>query len=334
MQLRAHVSVLVRKRELNQPRAVLVADPRGWPLHLRLAWEILHSDLVVPTQTARILISRSLKAANECAVRMNERAQQAEECERSNKVEKAFARLFLCAKRAPAKLRHLLDEKISSVLQSDHVDVETIEALLQASRAAFEELPDSEPAQTALLAMDIYREHGYDTIGLTVDFSSLSPLVQEDCKSALSLAVKNGTVDGAEVVFKVLADGITPLARPPRGASDIVIDYVATVASIWRSQGLRPARAWSETGYRSRFHRFCDLVLTALVEPDSRRHEKDLVNVSTKAWARQRQLPAEYRKFVRGGLRRKDTQWLVTHHCLREGLRRRFKKPASRLHMT
>lgn len=184
--------------------------------------------------------------------------------------------------------------------------------------------------------MGIEREYGYGTIGLINDFSALSPPLQENCKSALSLAVKKRRKIDTATVFKSLADGVTNSRRPPRGASDIVIDYVAAVAADWRSSGLRPGRALKsdDSSYIGKFHRFCDLVLTALVEPESRRHLEDLGQLSAKAWARQRRLPREDQKYVRGGLPRKDSQWLVTPHCLREGLRvANSKKKGARLHM-
>jgi hypothetical protein len=62
------------------------------------------------------------------------------------------------------------------------------------------------------------------------------------------------------------------------------------------------------------------LVLTGVAEPESRRHLEDLDRLSKTAWARQRRLPREDQRHVRGGLGRKDSQWLVTAHCLREGL--------------
>src|SRR5262249_30188801 len=139
----------------------------------------------------------------------------------------------------------------------------------------------------------------------------------------------------AQTVFEVLAEGISSPARPPRGAADIMIDYVAAVAAAWNSAGLRAGRAlkFGDPAYTSKFHQFCDLVLAALVEPHSRRHQKGLDQLSNGAWARQRQLPRADKKFVRGGLPRRDTRWLVTAHCVREGLRR-FKKTGSRLHTT
>src|SRR5262249_43513125 len=123
--------------------------------------------------------------------------------------------------------------------------------------------------------------------------------------------------------------------RPPRGAADIMIDYVAAVAAAWNSAGLRAGRAlkFGDAAYTSKFHRFCDLVLAALVEPHSRRHEKGLEDIAKKAWAQQRRLPRADQKHVRGGLPPRDTHWLVTDRCLREGLRR-FKKSRSRIHTT
>jgi hypothetical protein len=278
---------------------------------------------------------RGVKAAQECATRMNVRARQAEEYERAGPVKQSLQRLSNCAKRAPAKLRHLLDEKIVPLLQGGEVDLETIEALCQASREAFDHFPDSEAAATALSALGVYRQHDCDNIGLATDFSSLSMPLQANCTSALSQALRSGATVGAEGVFEALAGGISPPAHPPRGAADIVIDYVAAVAAAWHGAGLRAGRAFREgdVGYKSKFHRFCDLLLTVLVEPRSRRHGEELERFAEQAWARQRLLPPDVQKFVRGDLPRRDTQWLVTAHCLREGLGR-FKKSASRLHTT
>jgi hypothetical protein len=123
---------------------------------------------------------------------MNERATAAEVYERAKKVKSALGRLSHCAMRAPAKLRQLLDEKISTVLKRGDVDLELFEDLFQTSRAAFEDFRDAEAARTGLLAFGVYRQHGYDTLGLIADFSALSPPSQEECKSALSLAISSG----------------------------------------------------------------------------------------------------------------------------------------------
>jgi hypothetical protein len=134
MHLRAHVSTLVRKRESSHLRAVLVADPCSWPFHLRLPWNILREELSIAPQAARALIARGLKAAHESAWRMNERTQAAEVHERSRKVKAAFGHLSNCTKRAPTRLRHMLDEKVLGVLESGDVNIEVIEAVFQTSR--------------------------------------------------------------------------------------------------------------------------------------------------------------------------------------------------------
>jgi hypothetical protein len=323
MHLRAHVAARVRKREVNWILATLGADPSGWPNHLRLAWKILRDDLRVPPQAAHTLIVCAVNAAHECAYNMNERTQATALYERSKKLKAAFGRLSRCVKRAPARLRHLLDENVATVLKAGDVDLEVIEGVLQASRTAFEHFLVAEASRTGLSALGVYTQDGYDTLGLIADFSALSPPLKEKCKSALSLAIKSGSGIGAAAVFKVLADAVSIPAPLPRGASDILIPYVAAVAAAWRSGGLRAGRALkpNDSRYTSKFHLFCDLVLTALVEPESRRHGEGLDQLAKKAWARQRRLPRELQKYVRGGLSRKDSQWLVTAHCLREGLR-------------
>jgi len=207
---------------------------------------------------------------------------------------------------------------------------------LQTSSDVFGKFRKTETAQTALSALGIYREHGFDTFGLINDFLSLSPPLQEKCKSALSRALRRKNRIDAAAVFKTLANGITVSPRPLRGAADIVIDYVAAVATQWRRNGLRAGRALKEgdSSYTSKFHQFCDLVLTALVEPESRRHletPEQLSTQSKEAWAAQQKLqPREDWKDVRGGLSRRDSQSLVTAHCLRQGLRAANSKKRAR----
>jgi hypothetical protein len=266
---------------------------------------------------------------------MNERVQRANEDECARRVKQSMNRLSRCAKRAPAQLRRLLDASIACLLQGGETDLETIEALFKAAREAFEQFPDLEAAATGLSALGVYREHGYDTIGLIADFSSLPPLLQANCISALSRALGGGAELGAETVFELLAEGIPPPAHPAVAATGITIDYVVVVAAAWHSAGVRAGRAFKEhdAGYTSKFHRFCDSVLTALVEPHSRRHMEGLDRLAAKVRARHRQLSSENQKYVGAALPRRDTRWLITAHCVREALNR-FKKVRSKLHMT
>jgi hypothetical protein len=64
--------------------------------------------------------------------------------------------------------------------------------------------------------------------------------------------------------------------------------------------------------YKSRFHRFAELVLTEVVEPNARRHldcSEALRQEIRKAHTR---LPAEIRPSVSSAGRRMDYEWLIT----------------------
>src|SRR6266480_5769735 len=74
VQLRPHVATLVRRCCPNLLRGMLVGHPRGWPLHLQLAWTILRES-GLSAQGARILVHNAATAGYECARRMNERSQ-------------------------------------------------------------------------------------------------------------------------------------------------------------------------------------------------------------------------------------------------------------------
>jgi hypothetical protein len=330
MHLRAHVSTLIRVQSPNLIRGIVLGDPKTWPPHLQLAWAIL-KQLRLSDRKARIVLHNAGVAASDCSRSMIGRIRSTQNYEVSEKAKQAFHRLSHCTKRARAELQHLLDEKTNEVFADGDVDIEVIEALIKVSRAVFEQFGDDEPARTALKALRIYHDHEHDTIGLLLDFSSLSPLTQQSCTSALEEAVKGKTIQTA-ATFEILAKAISKSQPTLRGAADIVITYVATVAFEWRQSGLSPSRAvnFLNPAYVSPFHRFCDLVLTALLEPESRRHLPGLDDLSHQAWARQRQLPLEDRKAIRGGLPRKDSQWLVTAHCLREGLRQGDSKKRMR----
>ncbi len=329
MQIRPQLPALVRMRPPNLLRSALLGAPRSWPGHLQFAWAILCKS-GLPRQRARVLLHDSMTAAYECARSLGERVQTAQVYECQRNVKTAFARLSNCAKRAPADLRHLLDARVSSVLENGCVDIEIIESLVQTSRHVFEDFGDVEAAKTALCVMRSYREHGYDTVGLSADFSSLTSPLQQNYTSALSQAIKGGAGIGAVAVFEALANGASKASSPPRGATDIITDYVTVVANAWHRNGLRPARALkvNDPAYTSKFHVFCNVALSALVTPESRRHRGQLDHMSKAAWAHQKRLPLEDQKYVRGGLPRRDSQWLVTPHCLREGLQRaNSKKP-------
>jgi hypothetical protein len=100
------------------------------------------------------------------------------------------------------------------------------------------------------------------------------------------LALRSKGTPTAEVVFATMAAAATADGsdRERREIHALIVDYVAEAADIWRGAGLRPGRAFypepidakRSVSYKAAFHRFVDLVLTAIVEPWSRRHDNNL----------------------------------------------------------
>ena len=76
----------------------------------------------------------------------------------------------------------------------------------------------------------------------------------------------------------------------------LISNYVSALARLWKAAGLYPARAYREGDwpYKSKFHRYSDLILTAVAEPWAERHSGDLDHMrqrTRKAWAG---MPREY----------------------------------------
>ena len=105
------------------------------------------------------------------------------------------------------------------------------------------------------------------------------------------------------------------------------MEYVRKLGDGWTAVGLRPGRANrpGDATYRSRFHRFSDLVLTAFVEPSSLRHDGDLTEIRQKLHRSRLPLPADWRGAVSAGLRLSDREWLISEDHLR---RARIQKSA------
>jgi hypothetical protein len=323
VQLRPHFSVLIRRSHPRILQVISAGDPKSWPTCIQSAFVIL-SKRNLPDQQARTILYQAAMAGCECARSMNARMRGAEEAERSRKVKKAVGRLSLSVARSPARVRRVLDMRVAELFRTKDVDSEAIESLFQITREAFAQDVECEEAERVLRALGgIHQAYGSTTIKLATDFSSLAPRMQDSCKCSLLQLVNDAGQITAAAAYGALAGGLSSYPRPPRGASDIVIQYVADLVSIWRSNGLRSGRAFNflDPAYTSNFHRFCDLVLTAIIEPDSRRHDHRMDQFSRKLRGRQSELPPDVRKYLQQGLSQKDRKWLVTPHCLREGLR-------------
>jgi hypothetical protein len=330
MRRRPRIFHLARMRVADRIRALGVTEEANWPIHLKRAWRILHEELGLSARQARELTVNSVSPAHTCAQAITRRAQTIAKYETRIKIHRALARLARCTRRAPARLRLLLDAGIRPVAQSGVVDSEVIEEILDMAATVFAKSPDNEAARTALGALSVTSSDGRQIIGLSSDYSGLDFDSRHKCESALSALARTTEAVTASIVFEALAAAMA--ADRPTGAradvSDLIVRYVAVVATLWRKAGLRPTRAtrrW-DPKYKSRFHRFVELVLTAMTEPSSRRHDDNIHLIAHKVWTAHTRLPPESRRLVSPRLRRADVEWLVSEDHVKKAMRMPIQK--------
>jgi hypothetical protein len=330
MRRRPRIFHLAWMRVADRIRALAATPEAGWPRHLKSACKILHEELGLSARHARELTINTVSPAHACVQAINQRAKTIAEHETRIKVQHALARVARCARRVPARLRLSLDESIRPRVSSGVVDSEVIEEILDVAATAFATCPDNEAARTALGALSVTSSNGRQIIGLSSDYSGLDFDSRNKCVSALSTLARTTEAVTASTVFDALAGALaTGRATGARAdVSDLIVRYVAAVAMLWRKLGLRPTRAtrrW-DPKYKSRFHRFVELVLTAMTEPSSGRHDENIDLVAQKIRTAHRRLPSEIRRWVSPRLRRADVEWLISEHHVKKALRTPIQK--------
>jgi hypothetical protein len=346
MRTRARAVPFARTRPESLTRDMAVLPVAEWPKHLRLARSILIDKRVFDEEKALAVLVASYCAAHACAQAINQRSRDIADFAQRLKLRKIFKRIAKCARRSPAPLRRLLDRGVGCAIHDRVVDAESIEALIQALIAAFASFPKEAPALTVLRAiaplsslledaniespncLDAYFAEA--SVLLQQEYSALRAIDQRTIENALTALRDSGNAefDAADV-----CESIARALDGDKGISlalhDLITEYVAVLAEIWLQNGVKPARAArsSNPSYRGKFHRFADLVLTAAVEPWSKRHDVDnheLLATLRKAHAR---LPSDIRKFVSCAPRRRDVEWLVSDDLVKTVLTRFKKRP-------
>jgi hypothetical protein len=301
-----------------------------WSRHLSSALEVLTVELKVDRHTALDLLIAAVSAAHRCACAVEQRALAQSRARAQADVGKALLRIAKCAARSPAELRCSLDLSVRSVLGRGIVDTEVLRRLVHRATQVFRKFRKMSPAATALKAMGFPDTPGQERIGLITNIEALHPTARGRAEQALSRRCRespsNWTASG---VFGVLATAVS--SHSEDGASpeisDLLVEYVRKLGDGWTAVGLRPGRANhpGDANYKSRFHRFSDLVLTAFMEPSSLRHDGDLTEIRQKLRRSHLALPADWRGGVDAGLRLSDREWLISEDHLR---RARIQKSA------
>jgi hypothetical protein len=332
--MRRHARIVhhSRLRLENLERRLQSQPPTEWPKHLRLAWEILQSKRSLSETSSMHIILGSVSAAHKCAREINRRSARRFEAHLRNKLYKVFGRVAKCAHRAPEHLRQSLDQAVIPLVQQDPIDLEVIEAILDATASLFLQHCEEESAKTALKALGVTDVDGIRQVGAKVDFSGLDKARQREVEAALSNLKKlPGSRLGACSVFETMASALGSEELQSDEIATLIVDYVARVAGRWREAGIKPSRArhHQDPTYKSGFHKFVDLVITAILEPRTLRHDGGLEELAQASWRRYTELPDDFKSITSPSLRRSDLEWIVSDDHLRKALARGVSKNGS-----
>jgi len=321
--MRRHVQVfhLAQARRGPLSRRLNSKPPNEWPEHIKLAWAIVHDEQLVPKARAFQLILDSLSAAQECVETINGRSRNIVEADSRARARLPFKRVANCCRRASTRLRRHLDEAILSRLAQGPIDSEVIEAIIDATATAFELFSEEEAAATGSKAMIITVKGREPNNWLKNEYAGLRAETQRNCEAALSKLGKKRKSLKAHMVFDALAACLENEPTRVLDPATLISNYVSALALLWQAAGLHPGRAYREgdKSYKSKFHRYSDLILTAVAEPWAQRHTGGLDHMHRRASKARAGMPREYQ--ASAALPPSVTEWLVSEHILRKGLR-------------
>lgn len=331
MRRRARANPLTRRQVKTLLRQLSVSSTGAWPTHLAMAHKILADQSGIPDEILRSIIAAAVSAAYVCAKAINQRVGNVVGFQTRNKLREAFERISKCAKRAPAELRRDLDAAVAPLIQQECIDLEVIETIFDAALEVFSKYSRHEAARTGLAVLMYQPPGGEQYATVKNDFPGLSAEDQIKAKRALMVLgrASKKTRTTASDAFATLATALKckQSAKLNSQIHTLIVDYVAAVADLWRRSGLRPSRARhpADPSYKSKFHRFVDLVLTEMVEPWARRYDGSLDSVRRQTRLAHEKLRPEFRSIVSPALRGADVEWLVSDDHLKKALRRRSK---------
>ena len=293
------------RRSLRKFLLQLKALPaRGWPPHLFAAWIIVNRELGLPDSKAHSVIEESVSAAYRCVKAQDQQSQDIVVTRARTTIQRACRRIARCIKRAPAPLRRRLDQTILTLMHELMIDLELIESFFALATTIFEEFPKAEPARSALKALCKIAAAHFDALGMEL---------RGKVERSITAFATDSTMEhpaGAADVFATIATAIDGEKRRKLSAYSrkLVTHYVGELAEIWQQAGLKPSRAiaYLDDSYRSRFHRFAELILTAMAAPWALQHNR-------RNWSNERE-PSK-------AMQRADYHWLVSDDYVRGVLR-------------
>jgi hypothetical protein len=311
-----------------------------WPSHLQMANQLLRDRLSCSEQTALQLVSGGLRAARACGSKIDDRSRAVAQTEALTTLRKKLKRWGNCAKRASAGLRRDLDTAATELLRRGPIDAETTDSLVDATVATFVKYQHEEPAKTALSVLLDSWDEVCDTTwndgraALKLQFESLSSPIRIRLETRLSeLASAKSVLTATEVFFAISTVLDAGRTKVDPTIAPLLVDYVANLKEQWRATGLDPTRARhpNDPAYFSKFHLFADLILAAVIDPWTRRHDgaDQILQHKKNVLNNHRKLPEKIRQEVRPRLRRSDWERLVSDYHLRRGQTPQKSAPTS-----
>jgi hypothetical protein len=300
MRRHAHATPFAR-RKLQHKLEILPKTKR--PKRIKDAAEILIP--LASKENVDKILGASVSAACGCAIAMDRRAGEVAKFRLREKLRRTFKRVANCTTRASAELRRSLDAAIVPLVKVEIVDLETIESILDAAVKTFEKHGQEEPAKVALAVLTTAK----------VNFSGLSTEQWLECERAIKVLAHSEKTTTSSIVFAVLAAALGQSdCRAHPQSFDLIINCVREIANVWRRFNLRPASGRPPHN-PSRFHRFCELILTEAIEPEVYRHydDNELGRLSRLADAQYKKLRRQLQSDVGALARKFDRNWLVSH---------------------
>lgn len=305
------------RRSLHQSVSTLrEKSPCEWPEDLAKAWDILCTELDLSEAEARDVMIQSATIAQHCAAAQNQQSINVVRTRAPVAIKRACKKISNCIKRTPASLRKELDQAIISATLNSVVDLELIESVFETTEKIFKKYPDIKPSATALKALAQLS---------AVNFSALELTSRRNAEQAFADLLRREKKVTAARIFQVLmqAIGEATISTASPSSFGFITSYVFDLMVIWRRMRLPTGRARNDASpqYKSKFHRFADLVLTALCEPQARRHNADLESIRQQAWLVHARLSTEDKKLISASLPRADRQWMVSEAHIKAALR-------------
>jgi hypothetical protein len=316
---RASETQLVRKLE-NEAIS-------SWPRHFKNASVVLIDEKNLSREAACSVIIGAVKAALICSRSIDLASRRHSALNSRRRLGAAFSRIAKCSKRASATLRARLDHSIVPLLGPDPLDFELIESIVESVAEGFAEFTGEEAARTALKAMCGTSPEQRRIIVMTEEYSALDMADRQACELALQRLANSIQEKTAFGFFAALSSALGKRSsrKPTLQIHHQIVKYVLAVGEEWRKLGLKFGRGShaADGSYRSPFHRFCDIILTAMVEPWALRHDIDKRRLVARSKEQAHaKVPRAFRKRIGSGPRASDHEWLVSEDHVRKALQK------------